>query len=52
MYFDEDLVLDIRLHTLYNQVDKFIIAEATRTHAGQKKKLNFKLVILKNLKIK
>ncbi len=43
MYCDEDLVLDIRLNTLYKVVDKFIIAEATRDHAGQPKKLNFKI---------
>ena len=43
MYFDEDLVLDIRLNTLYKEVDKFIIAEATRNHAGQEKKLNFRI---------
>ena len=43
MYFDEDLVLDIRLHTLFKEVDKFIIAEATKDHAGNPKKLNFKL---------
>jgi beta-1,4-mannosyl-glycoprotein beta-1,4-N-acetylglucosaminyltransferase len=43
MYFDEDLVLDIRLNTLYKKVDKFIIAEATKNHAGQDKKLNFKI---------
>ena len=41
MYFDEDLVLDIRLNTLYKEVDKFIIAEATKNHAGHGKKLNF-----------
>ncbi len=52
MYFDEDLVLDIRLHTLYHQVDKFIIAEATRTHAGQKKKLNFEISNFKKFKDK
>ena len=40
-YFDEDLILDIRLATLYNYVDKFIICEATMDHAGNKKKLNF-----------
>ena len=43
MYFDEDLVLDIRLNTLHKKVDKFIIAEATKNHAGQDKKLNFKI---------
>ena len=41
MYFDEDLVLDIRLHVLNNVVDKFIIAEATKDHSGKNKKLNF-----------
>ena len=41
MYFDEDLVLEIRLNTLYRKVDKFVIAEATRDHAGRNKKLNF-----------
>ena len=41
MYFDEDLLLDIRLNTLNNFVKKFIITEATYTHNGTKKKLNF-----------
>ena len=43
MYFDEDLVLDIRLNTLKDEVDKFVIAEATKNHAGENKKLNFKI---------
>ena len=43
MYFDEDLVLDIRLNTLADKVDKFIIVEATKNHAGQDKKLNFRI---------
>ena len=41
MYFDDDLVLDIRLNTLNDYVDHFVIAEATLDHAGNKKKLNF-----------
>ncbi len=41
MYFDEDLMLDLRLNTLNYHVDKFIIAEATRDHSGKDKKLNF-----------
>ena len=41
MYLDDDLVLDIRLNTLNEYVDQFIIAEATMDHAGNKKKLNF-----------
>ena len=41
MYFDEDLMLDLRLNTLNKHVDKFVIAEATREHSGREKKLNF-----------
>jgi beta-1,4-mannosyl-glycoprotein beta-1,4-N-acetylglucosaminyltransferase len=41
MYFDEDVMLDLRLHTLNEYVDTFVIAEATRDHAGKEKKLNF-----------
>ena len=41
MYFDEDLILDLRLNTLNDHVDEFVIAEATRDHAGKEKKLNF-----------
>ena len=41
MYFDEDLVLDIRLNTLNDIVDRFVIVEATTDHAGNQKKLNF-----------
>ena len=41
MYFDEDLMLDIRLNVLDKYVNKFIIAEATVDHAGNKKNINF-----------
>ena len=41
MYFDEDIMLDLRLNTLNKYVDKFVIAEATREHSGKEKKLNF-----------
>ena len=43
MYYDEDVVLDIRLNTLNNLVDFFVICEATRDHAGNKKNLNFRI---------
>jgi len=43
MYFDEDLVLDLRLNVLNDHVDKFVIAEATKDHTGSDKKLNFDL---------
>ena len=42
MYFDEDLILELRLNTLEKYVDKFIIAEATRDHSGKEKKLGRK----------
>ena len=41
MYFDEDLLLDLRLHTLDAYVDYFVIAEATRDHQGRPKPLQF-----------
>ena len=31
-YFDEDMMLEIRLSTLFDYVDKFIICEATYLH--------------------
>ena len=43
IYIYEDLVLDIRLNTLNDKVSKFIIVEATKNHAGEDKKLNFKI---------
>ena len=41
MYFDEDLLLDLRLNVLNKFVKKFVITEATYTHNGSKKKLRF-----------
>jgi len=41
MYFDEDMLLDLRLNILNKYVKKFIITEATYTHNGSSKKLNF-----------
>ena len=41
MYFDEDLLLDIRLNALDSYVKKFVITEATYTHNGSNKKLDF-----------
>ena len=40
MYFDEDLLLDIRLNHLDKFVNKFVIVEANYTHNGNKKKLS------------
>ena len=41
MYFDEDMLLDLRLNILNKYVKKFVITEATYTHNGNSKKLNF-----------
>ena len=43
MYFDEDHLLEIRLNTLYNFVDKFVIVEADLDHAGNSRKPQFKI---------
>ena len=37
MYFDEDVVLDVRLNFLDNYVDKFIIIESEYNHKGEKR---------------
>jgi len=41
MYFDEDMLLDLRLNALDQYVEKFIITESTYMHSGKSKKLNF-----------
>ena len=41
MFFDENMLLDLRLNILDKYVSKFIICEATYNHNGQKKELNF-----------
>ena len=43
MYFDEDLLLDLRLNILDKYVKKFIITESTYLHSGKNKKLNFNI---------
>ena len=52
MYFDEDLLLDLRLNSLDKFVKKFVITEATYTHNGSKKKLNFDINKFKKFKDK
>ena len=37
MYFDEDIVLDVRLNYLDKYVDKFIIIESEYNHKGEKR---------------
>ena len=41
MFFDEEMLLDLRLNILDKYVDKFVITEATYTHSGRPKKLVF-----------
>ena len=43
MYFDEDMLLEIRLNILDKYVKKFVIAEADYTHNGESKKLRFNI---------
>ena len=43
MYFDEELVLDVRFHHLYEYVDYFVIVESEFNHKGEKRDLNFKI---------
>jgi beta-1,4-mannosyl-glycoprotein beta-1,4-N-acetylglucosaminyltransferase len=52
IYFNEDLILDIRLNVLNKYVDKFVIVEATKDHAGNDKKLNFNINNFKKFKKK
>ena len=41
MYFDEEMVLDIRLNILDAFVDHFVIVESKYNHKGEKRKLLF-----------
>ena len=41
MYFDEEVVLDLRLNTLNEFVDYFVIVESIFTHKGDKRELKF-----------
>ena len=43
MYFDEDLVLDLRFNLLDKYVDYFVIVESKYNHKGEPKKLNFNI---------
>ena len=52
MYFDEDLLLDLRLNYLDKFVEKFVITEATYTHNGDRKNLKFDINNFKKFKSK
>ena len=52
MYFDEDMVLDVRLNCLNEYVDKFVIIEAEYNHKGEKRKPKFDIKNFKKFKDK
>ena len=41
MYFNEDVVLDLRLNMLDKYIDYFVIVESSFTHKGDKRQLQF-----------
>jgi len=41
MFFDEEMLLDLRLNIMNKYVDKFVISEANYMHSGKTKKLVF-----------
>ena len=41
MYYDEDLIIDLRLNYLNDYVDKFVIVESSYTHSGTPRKTLF-----------
>jgi beta-1,4-mannosyl-glycoprotein beta-1,4-N-acetylglucosaminyltransferase len=41
MYFDEEIVVDVRLNTLNDFVDYFVIVESKFTHKGDERELKF-----------
>ena len=41
MYFDEEIILDLRLNILNKYVDYFVIVESIFTHKGEKRDLKF-----------
>ncbi len=43
MYFDEDLLLDLRLNILDKFVDYFVIVESKYNHKGEKRNLKFNI---------
>ena len=52
MFYDEDLVVDLRLNILSKYVDEFIIVESQFTHSGEKRKLLFDISKYSNFKNK
>ncbi len=40
-YFEEDMMMDLRFNILNHFVDKFVVCEATFSHSGKEKNINF-----------
>ena len=51
-FYDEHMMYDVRLNTLNEKVHKFVVTEATYSHSGQSKKLNFDINNYKKFKDK
>ena len=51
-FFDEEMLLDLRLNIMDEYVDKFVITEATYSHNGKPKKLIFDINNFKKFKDK
>lgn len=43
LYYDEDMLLELRLNTLNEVIDKFVIVESTHSFTGIPKPLNFNI---------
>ncbi len=52
MFFDENVILDVRLNILNQFVDYFVIVESRYNHNGREKNLNFDINKYKNFKDK
>ena len=52
MFFDEDILLDVRLNILNKYIKKFIITESLYTHKGEKRNLKFDINKFKKFKDK
>jgi beta-1,4-mannosyl-glycoprotein beta-1,4-N-acetylglucosaminyltransferase len=52
MFFDEEVLLDLRLNYLNSYVDEFVIVESLYTHSGEKRKLLFNINTFKKFKDK
>ena len=49
-YFDEELILELRLNILYEHVTCFVITEGKYDHRGNERELNFDINKYKKFK--